>query len=60
MNDDETSEQIWYRSCRCGDERGFVIMESDLEDAAQEGEIRVGCTGCSLWLRVLFGVVEDG
>ena len=56
---DEITEQTWYRSCRCGEERGFVITEGDLEDAAREGEVIVGCSGCSLWLRVLFGVVEE-
>ncbi|XMA14159.1 hypothetical protein WAI453_006950 [Rhynchosporium graminicola] len=50
---------IWYRSCRCGDERGFLIKESDLEEAAEDGEICVGCKGCSLWLKVLFGVMEE-
>ncbi|KAL2072538.1 hypothetical protein VTL71DRAFT_11881 [Oculimacula yallundae] len=50
---------IWYRNCRCGDERGFLIKESDLEEAAEDGEISVGCRGCSLWLKVLFGVVEE-
>lgn len=49
----------WYRSCRCGDNRGFLIVESDLEEAADEGELSVGCRGCSLWLKVLFGVMEE-
>lgn len=59
MDEDETKEHTWYRGCRCGEERGFVITEGDLEDAAQDGEVTVGCRGCSLWLRVLFGVVEE-
>jgi diphthamide biosynthesis protein 4 len=50
---------IWYRSCRCGEDRGFLIREQDLEEAAEDGEISVGCKGCSLWLKVLFGVMED-
>lgn len=58
-NEEETEEQTWYKSCRCGEERGFVVTEEDLEDALQEGEVTVGCRGCSLWLRVLFGVVDD-
>ncbi|PSS16970.1 hypothetical protein M430DRAFT_103618 [Amorphotheca resinae ATCC 22711] len=53
-------EQVWFRGCRCGDERGFMVREGDLEDAVQEGEVTVGCKGCSLWLKVQFGVVEDG
>jgi diphthamide biosynthesis protein 4 len=53
------AQGIWYRSCRCGDARGFLIMESDLEEAADEGELSVGCRGCSLWLKVLFGTMEE-
>ncbi|TGO18096.1 hypothetical protein BTUL_0012g00400 [Botrytis tulipae] len=55
----EEENGIWYRSCRCGDDRGFLIREQDLEEAAEDGEISVGCKGCSLWLKVLFGVMED-
>ena len=50
---------IWYRSCRCGDDRGFLIKESDLEEATQDGQISVGCRGCSLWLKVLFGIMAE-
>lgn len=47
----------WTRACRCGDEDGFRILEEELEDAEQrgEGEVLVGCGGCSLWVRVGFG-----
>jgi diphthamide biosynthesis protein 4 len=57
--DYDEDEAVWYRSCRCGDQRGFLVREADLEEASEEGEVHVGCRGCSLWLRVLFGVVED-
>jgi diphthamide biosynthesis protein 4 len=50
---------IWYRRCRCGDDRGFFIAEHDLEEAAGDGELEVGCRGCSLWLKVLFGVMDN-
>lgn len=58
----ENGKGMWYRGCRCGEERGFEVREEDLEEAAGEGsgEVSVGCKGCSLWLRVLFGVVEAG
>ncbi|KAL3423751.1 CSL zinc finger [Phlyctema vagabunda] len=58
LNTDE-ADGTWYRSCRCGDDQGFLIREEDLEEAADEGEISVGCRGCSLWMRVLFGVMEE-
>ena len=51
----------WTRACRCGDENGFKILEEELEDAEQrgEGEVLVGCGGCSLWVRVGFGREGD-
>ena len=56
--DDLTYETLvgeWSRGCRCGDEKGFSLSERELEQQAKEGEVIVGCKGCSLWLRVLFG-----
>lgn len=55
----DDDQNIWYRSCRCGDECGFLIAETDLEEAADDGEVNVGCRGCSLWLKVQFGVIEE-
>jgi len=52
---------LWYHPCRCGEKRGYVIREGDLEREESRGgrEVVVGCVGCSLWVRVGFGVVED-
>ncbi len=55
----DEAQSTWYRRCRCGDERGFLIREADLEEAAEDGELSVGCRGCSLWLKVIFGVMEE-
>lgn len=55
----DDDQNLWYRGCRCGDERGFLIAETDLEEAAEGGEVNVGCRGCSLWLKVQFGVIEE-
>ncbi|KAK3080796.1 hypothetical protein LTS18_013005 [Coniosporium uncinatum] len=49
----------WYRGCRCGMERGFILEEDQLEEHAELGEIVVGCRGCSLWVKVLFGVADE-
>ncbi|KAM0721918.1 hypothetical protein Q7P37_002843 [Cladosporium fusiforme] len=57
---DEGGGEVWTRACRCGDERGFVVGEAELEANAEDGELITGCRGCSLWLRVLFGVEEEG
>ena len=51
---------VWSKSCRCGNPKGFVINEKDLEESEEHGEIITGCGGCSLWLRVTFATVEDG
>ncbi|KAK4230619.1 Diphthamide biosynthesis protein 4 [Podospora fimiseda] len=57
--DYDDSRNQWYRSCRCGNPRGYLFGEEDLEDAADLGELMVGCADCSLWLRVHFAVVEE-
>ncbi|KAL2260639.1 hypothetical protein VTK26DRAFT_5297 [Humicola hyalothermophila] len=54
-----TTTTRWYRACRCGNPRGYLFDEADLEDAADLGELMVGCADCSLWLRVHFAVVDD-
>ena len=58
----KNDEGIWYRECRCGLEKGFVVKEQELESAAEDGarEMLVGCAGCSLWITVGFGVVDCG
>lgn len=57
--DTNSPEQTtWTRACRCGAEKGFSILEEELEDAEarDEKEVLVGCLGCSLWVRVAFDV----
>jgi curved DNA-binding protein CbpA len=49
----------WYRACRCGNPRGYLFSTDDLEEAADVGELMIGCADCSLWLRVHFAVVEE-
>ncbi|EXJ65381.1 hypothetical protein A1O7_01722 [Cladophialophora yegresii CBS 114405] len=48
----------WFKSCRCGDEQGYILTESDLERESQHGELYVGCRGCSLFIKVQFAVEE--
>ena len=50
----------WSRSCRCGDVKGFLLTEADLDEAAERGVLLVGCTGCSLCLSVGFKVDVRG
>ncbi|CRG90138.1 hypothetical protein PISL3812_07180 [Talaromyces islandicus] len=57
---EEDSDMLyWFRGCRCGDEKGFIVTEDELEAEAQHGEIVVGCRGCSLWIKVLFAVAAE-
>lgn len=51
-------KNIWSKSCRCGDEQGYVLTETDLDNESQHGEIYVGCQGCSLFIKVLFALEE--
>lgn len=50
---------FWSRGCRCGDPDGYVLTETELERESSEGEIYVACNGCSLWVKVLFGMTES-
>jgi diphthamide biosynthesis protein 4 len=56
----DEKEGMWYRPCRCGEDRGYVVTERQLEDEEMKGgrEVVIGCRGCSLWIRVGFGVAE--
>ena len=57
---DEEGGGAWYRGCRCGSVRGFRVTEEDLEKEVENGDVVVGCVGCSLWLRVTFQAATDG
>ncbi|KAK8049492.1 hypothetical protein PG994_011222 [Apiospora phragmitis] len=50
---------MYYRSCRCGQKRGFRFREDDLEESGEDGELMVECSGCSLSLKVLFEEVTE-
>ncbi|MCJ1288811.1 Diphthamide biosynthesis protein 4 [Xylographa carneopallida] len=52
--------KIWYRSCRCGIQRAYLISEDELIKEAAHGEIITGCGGCSLWLKILFQAADEG
>lgn len=47
-------QHVWSRSCRCGNGKGFLLTERELEREVEHGEVITGCRGCSLWLRVVF------
>ncbi|CAH0049446.1 unnamed protein product [Clonostachys solani] len=55
----DEGKDVWYRSCRCGNDRGYVFGEDDLEEVGDEGELMVGCLDCSLWLNVHFAQVDN-
>ncbi|PHH73832.1 hypothetical protein CDD82_5250 [Ophiocordyceps australis] len=49
----------WYRSCRCGNPRGYSFDEADLFQVADQGLVMVACQDCSLWLRVHFALLHE-
>ena len=55
----DSDKSVWYYSCRCGNEKGYLITEDDLEKEAEHGEIITGCGGCSLWLKVVFQQADE-
>ncbi|ROT37450.1 hypothetical protein SODALDRAFT_325052 [Sodiomyces alkalinus F11] len=55
----DEAQDCWYRGCRCGNDRGFVFAETDLEDAGAAGELLVGCRDCSLWMKVHFAIMDE-
>ena len=56
----DDQQKLWYRACRCGQERGFMVTEGELEKRTADGEALVGCQGCSLWMKVLFAAQDEG
>ncbi|MCJ1406634.1 Diphthamide biosynthesis protein 4 [Ptychographa xylographoides] len=56
----DSVDEIWYRRCRCGNQRGYLVTEADLEKEVEHGELITGCGGCSLWLKVVFQSVDEG
>jgi diphthamide biosynthesis protein 4 len=57
----DEEDWIWYRGCRCGEKKGYLVTEKQLEEESKRGgnEIAVGCVSCSLWLRVGFAMLDE-
>lgn len=56
--DFDEQDGVWYRGCRCGKDKAFVVTEEILDEHAEEGELLAGCQGCSLWLKIMFVEAE--
>ncbi len=52
-------KNIWYLGCRCGDEKGFMVTEEELEEEKEHGEVVTGCHGCSLWMKITFQLAGE-
>jgi diphthamide biosynthesis protein 4 len=52
----DSDAERWSKECRCGQKRGYIVTESDLGKESENGEILVGCRGCSLFIKVLFAI----
>ncbi|KAJ9653100.1 Diphthamide biosynthesis protein 4 [Neophaeococcomyces mojaviensis] len=59
LEDLEYSDSLdsWMKTCRCGGT--YQVNGSQLEDAGPDGEIIVGCNGCSLCINVVFDILEE-
>ena len=55
----DDAQQHWRLPCRCDNAQGYIVNEEELERASGDGEIYVGCRGCSLFVKITFAVVED-
>lgn len=49
----------WTLDCRCGHGEGYLVTEQDLTDNGAASEIKVPCTGCSLWIIVHYASVDE-
>lgn len=60
LDDFEYEERLgkFYKGCRCEDDEGYVLWESELEEV-QTREVMVECMGCSLWLKVVFEIASE-
>lgn len=56
---DGDDEYKWTRECRCGEDGGYVLKESDLEANGDATSIVVQCSGCSLWIEVQYDIEEE-
>jgi diphthamide biosynthesis protein 4 len=56
----DESATTWSHGCTCGEEKGYMVTERDLENESEHGEIYVACRGCSLSIRVLFDIAAAG
>ena len=57
MHVDETAG-LYFLGCRCGRARGYIVTENELEKHATQGAVNVGCEGCSLCIKVEFGIID--
>lgn len=56
-HEDQTSGQFyWTKPCRCGAVHGYHLSEQELVDNGNSEEIAVQCSGCSIWIKVLYSV----
>ena len=58
MHFDEQA-QLYYKECRCGRRKSYLVSEAQLEENVEDGEVTVGCEGCSLWICINFQVAKE-
>jgi diphthamide biosynthesis protein 4 len=52
----DSGQLFWTRACRCGDPQGYKVTENDLIENGETEEIAVQCSGCSIWIKVIYSI----
>lgn len=56
LDDMEEKQDKWTKSCRCGEDEGYIVTEQDLEENGSAEEINLQCIGCSIWIKVQYAI----
>lgn len=58
LHEEDSENMKWTRSCRCGEDEGYVVTEKDLLANGTADEIYIQCLGCSIWIKILYSSVD--
>lgn len=58
LHEEDEENMKWTKSCRCGENEGYVVTEKDLLANGSAEEIYIQCLGCSIWIKILYASVD--
>lgn len=58
LHEEDEDNLEWTKSCRCGEDKGYIVTEKDLLANGTAEEIYIQCLGCSIWIKILYSSVE--